>query len=110
MVENQAQQPARTNGCEQYRVLVSQYTDWNVDMMLEIMKAESGCRPQANNAGTNTDGTTDCGILQVNSIHGYSCSDLYNPEFNIQVAHKIWLGQGYKAWSSYNNKHYLRFQ
>ena len=37
--------------------------------MLAIMAAESGCNPLAVNTA-NTDGSTDTGLMQINSVHG----------------------------------------
>ena len=73
------------------------------------MQAESGCNPTADNSGLNQNGTVDIGLLQINSIHGFSKAELTNPARNITIAHQIWQKQGYKAWSAFNNKSYLKF-
>lgn len=77
--------------------------------MLAIMRAESGCDPLSDNTGLNADGTVDRGLLQINSIHGHSASDLFEPSYNIAVAFEIWSFQGYQAWSAYNSGAHLKF-
>lgn len=112
----QAHQPAsviqkqQSGGCEQYRQLIAKY-DWNVDLMMAIMRAESGCNPAADNTRLNHDGSNDKGLLQINSIHKNLISDLdrLNPEKNIAAGYKIWKTQGYRAWSVYNNGSYKKF-
>ena len=99
-----------SNECEQYRHLVSQY-DWAVTTAMAIMRAESGCSPLADNTGLNRDGSNDKGLFQVNSIHHRLISDHDRliPEKNIAVAYQIYKGSGWKAWSAYNNKAYLKY-
>ena len=97
-----------TGGCEQFRNIVEKY-DWDTNTILAIMQAESGCNPTADNSGLNQNGTVDIGLLQINSIHGFSKAELTNPARNIAIAHQIWQKQDYKAWSAFNNKSYLKF-
>lgn len=94
--------------CEEFRKLVEKYP-WNTDTMLAIMQAESNCNPRADNTGLNKDGTNDKGLLQINSIHGFSDAERLDPIRNIDIAFKIWQMQGYKAWSAYSNGSYLRY-
>ena len=75
--------------------------------MLAIAQAESGCNPQAVNTA-NTDGSTDTGLLQINSIHGLDPETLIDPTVNIQAAYRIYQTQGLTAWSVYNNGAYAR--
>lgn len=96
------------NRCEEFRNLVKQY-DWNVEIMLAIMMAESGCNPRSDNSGLNVDGTYDYGLFQINSVHGHSRDILANPAKNTEIAFKIWQSQGYRAWAAYNNGSYLKF-
>lgn len=80
--------------------------------MLAIMKAESYCNHEAYN-GSNTNGTNDRGLFQINSIHVTSGligdDERTNPTANIDAAHKIWKGSGYTAWSAYNNNSFRKF-
>lgn len=84
--------------------------NWPTDTMLAIMQAESSCDPTARNTA-NTDGSTDTGLLQINSIHGIDPATLIDPTVNIQAAYRVYQSQGLNAWSVYNNgkyKEYLR--
>lgn len=77
------------------------------------MRAESGCNPSADNTGLNRDGSNDKGLMQVNSIHVrsglISDSERLDPHKNIGAAYKIYLGQGWRAWSAYNNGGYKKY-
>lgn len=92
------------NRCEEFRNLVKQY-DWNVEVMLAIMMAESSCNPNALN--TNSDGSNDSGLFQINSIHKKPNRE--NPELNVRYAYQIYKSQGLNAWVAYTNKIYLKF-
>lgn len=105
--------------CQKYRSYLSKY-DWNIDIAYAIMQAENhSCDPNANNAGLNKDGTNDAGIMQINSIHVdsglISDKDRYNPIKSIEASYTLykerlrWDGDGWKAWSTYNNGEYLRY-
>lgn len=72
----------------------------NFETMLAIAKAESRLRPDAVNINKN--GSKDCGIFQINSVHGYDCEWLKNPSNNIKVAREVYEKQGLKAWSTWN--------
>lgn len=88
-------------GCENYQQLVSRY-NWNVNVMLQIMRAESGCNPYAVGDTWAINGlyAPSCGLFQVRTLQGRpSCEALKDPATNIEWAYKIYLGQGYGAWS-----------
>ena len=76
--------------------------------MLAIMAAESGCDPSAVNKA-NSDGSTDTGLMQINSIHGIDPETLMNPTENIRAAYRIYQSQGINAWSVYSNGKYKQF-
>ena len=86
---------------------MKQYS-WPVDTMLAIMAAESGCNPQAVNTA-NSDGSTDTGLMQINSINGLDPETLMYPTENIRAAYRIYQTQGLKAWSVYSNGKYKQF-
>ena len=71
------------------------------DLMLKIAFWESRLDPNATNLNRN--GSKDCGLMQVNSIHGYDCEWPKDVDNNLRVARKIYDTQGVTAWSSYNN-------
>jgi hypothetical protein len=75
---------------------------------LAIAKAESGLNHHAVNHG-NRNGSKDCGIYQINSVHRPTVEQCTNPAANIALARKIYDSRGdWSAWSAYNNGAYLR--
>jgi hypothetical protein len=75
--------------------------------MAAIAMAESSGRSNATNYNTN--GTTDRGLWQINSVHGYVPSTSFDPLANARQAVAVYNSQGLKAWSTYNNGSYLKF-
>ena len=47
---------------------------------------------------TNRNGTKDSGVFQVNSVHGYKQTQLFNYKENIKIAYQIYLKHGKRAW------------
>lgn len=96
-----SQAPASGGNCESYRALVSQY-DWNVNTMLRIMRAESGCNPSNHNyADAHRTCTGSYGLMQIGCVHGYSIAHLESPSNNIAAAYQIYKSQGYTAWTTF---------
>jgi hypothetical protein len=89
-----------TRDTDSVESLLAHYFPENYEMMLNIAMWESSMNPNAININRN--GSIDCGIMQINSIHGYDCEWLKNPKNNIEVARKIYDKQGLQAWASYN--------
>ena len=96
-----AQVQTFNNGCSEYRYLVEQY-DWNVQIMLAVMQAESSCNPNAVNP-VNYDGVGDYGLMQ---LHGQYVLD---PAQNVAAAYRLWKVQGYTAWVAYSSGSYWKF-
>lgn len=74
-----------------------------------IALAESGGRADA--VGHNTNGTTDRGLWQINSIHNVS-GNVFDPATNAAAAFSIWKASGggsWRPWSTYNNGSYLAY-
>lgn len=82
--------------------------------MVCISKYESSFNCDATNK--NTDGSTDYGLMQINSywwcsgdpLSKYngcstSCSSLFNCQSNANCAYIVWKQQGYNAWYGYKN-------
>lgn len=74
-----------------------------------IAMAESGGNPAATHHNTN--GSTDYGLWQINSVH----SDLLSggakwqdPATNARMARSVYLSQGWHAWSTYNSGAYKK--
>jgi hypothetical protein len=101
-------------GCEQYRSELAKYPGWDVRTMLAIMQAESSCRSDATGDGhikyiqNGREYGYSVSLLQVRILPGREACDSHDPIVNIQCAHGIWKGQGYRAWSVYSNQKYLR--
>jgi len=89
------------SSCDDYRPLLEKY-NWNVDTMLRIMQAESGCNPNNHNLGDNHGVCQGSyGLLQIGCVHGVTIADMSIPSKNIAKAFQIYSGQGYNAWSTY---------
>lgn len=95
-------------GCENYRSLVSQHS-WNVDVALNVMRAESGCNPNAvgdNHLRYIQDGIEygmSCGMFQVRFLPGRpSCAAMQNPSENITYAYQLYASGGWRHWSVCN--------
>lgn len=93
---------------EDIRKEIARY-DWDTELMVAIALAESYCRADADNTGTNRDGSYDIGVFQINSIHGQSKEAMMDYKQNIAYAYKIYNSQGLRAWSVYNNGAYLKY-
>lgn len=84
-------------GCEQYRQLISQY-DWDVEVAMKIMKAESTCGSERVNNNPNT-GDYSVGLFQIN-LYGANARtrpseiELKDPATNIAWANKLYQGNG----------------
>lgn len=72
------------------------------DTAVRIAKCESGMRPNAFN-GSNTNGSTDSGLMQINSIHGVSKHMLMDVDINLAVARVIYerAGNSFSPWVCY---------
>jgi len=74
--------------------------------------AESHGNPQAFNP-SNSNGTNDAGLMQINSIHVQSGligdQERFNPQENMRAAYAIYNGSGFRAWSSYNSGAYNKY-
>jgi lysozyme C len=92
----------------------SGFPDYTVATMVCISKYESSYNCDATNK--NTDGSTDYGLMQINSYYWCSgdalskynscniaCSSLFNCQYNTNCAYTVWKQQGYTAWYGYKN-------
>lgn len=84
----------------------------NIPTMVCISKYESSYNCDATNK--NTDGSTDYGLMQINSYYWcsgdpmskyneckMSCSSLFDCQNNAKCAYTVWKQQGYNAWYGY---------
>ncbi|NUR86584.1 MAG: transglycosylase SLT domain-containing protein [Nonomuraea sp.] len=73
-----------------------------------VALAESGCRPDASHVNSN--GTTDRGLWQINSIHPYSAECLFDPQCNANAAFAIsGGGANWNPWTTYKSGAYLSY-
>ena len=77
-------------------------------IMAAIALAESGGRVNARNRDAN--GTSDYGLWQINSSHGYNSRKLLtSPTYNAQAAVSVYRSQGLTAWATYTSGAYRAF-
>jgi len=92
----------------------SGFPEYSVPIMVCTAKYESSYNCDATNK--NTDGSTDYGLMQINSYYWCSgdsmskyneckiaCSSLFNCQYNTNCAYTVWKQQGYTAWYGYKN-------
>lgn len=74
-----------------------------------VALAESGGIPA--NQNTNTNGSVDRGLWQINSVHSqYDYAKLYDPQYNANAAWQISnQGQNWHPWTTFNTGAYLQF-
>lgn len=84
------------DGCNNYTSTFEQY-DWNVNIALAICQAESNGNVYA------VSETNDYGLMQ---LHNQA---IFNPYSNIAAGYKIYLEQGWQAWTTYNTGAYLQY-
>lgn len=88
------------------------FSQANIPTMVCISKYESSFNCDATNK--NTDGSTDYGLMQINSYYWCSgdplskyneckmtCSSLFDCQNNAKCAYTVWKQQGYNAWYGY---------
>lgn len=80
--------------CEAYRSLVAKY-NWNVNVAMNVMRAESGCNPYAVN---RTDNHKVCmgsyGLFQISCHSGA----VYDPAANVSIAYSKYQARGWQPW------------
>lgn len=99
-VQRQSAPASYAVGCENYRGLVQRYFGAQTNTAMAVMRAESGCNPQAVNWEAHYDfqGRLICrgsfGLFQI------SCHDgaLYNPEANVAAAARKFNASGWRPW------------
>jgi hypothetical protein len=89
------------------------FTGNDLVIAIAVAKAESGWKPGINNAGLNSDGSTDYGLWQVNSgAHPnlIKQGNWRNPASNARMARSIWSGcKCWRPWASYNAGKHQKF-
>lgn len=105
--------PATLTPCETVRVEVAKYSGWDVATISAIAEAENrSCDPLRHNLSADEDHKIcigSYGVLQVGCLHYREGEDRNDLKTNIAVAHRVYLQQGYNAWTMYKNGEYKRF-
>jgi hypothetical protein len=57
----------------------------------------------------NSDGSVDCGIFQINSVHNPTKAQCTNPKANIDLAYQIYQKRGYGAWTTFTDGKYKKY-
>jgi len=70
----------------------------NIMTMIRIAKCESGLREDAININRNK--SWDGGVYQINSIHKVPAKYVFDYQYNIDFAYKLFLAQGFGPWSA----------
>ena len=75
-----------------------------------VARAESGGNPSAINA-ENSNGSTDYGLWQINSVHvasGFDPARYRDPAYNARWAFRVYeaAGRQWSAWVAYTNGSY----
>lgn len=105
--------PSTLTPCETVRAEISKYSDWDVATMSAIAEAENrSCDPLRHNLSADENHKVcigSYGVLQVGCLHYRTGEDRNDLKTNVAVAHRVYLQQGYSAWTQYNNGEYKRF-
>ena len=93
------EEPIKTP-CEQYKDIIRSY-DWNDDVAIKIMMAESSCNTEVVN---NNPATKDysIGLFQINiyggnAKHRPSEKELKDPHTNIEFAYNLYKDYGFQS-------------
>lgn len=89
----------------------------DLNIAVAVALAESGGNPSAHNA---TPPDNSYGLMQINMLGAMgperrkkyglkSNEDLYDPATNMKVAHGIFKGSGWKAWTTYTRGTYKKY-
>lgn len=87
------------------------FPESEVAIAVAVANAESSLKPTATNRNTN--GSTDYGLFQINSIHGSILSQgkWSDPADNAVMAFKIWsqAGDSWRPWVTFNTGAYRKY-
>jgi hypothetical protein len=89
----------------------------DLDIAVAVAKAESGWNPKAHNAVPPDD---SYGLWQINMLGSLgpdrrkrfglkANSDLFDPATNAKAAHAVFVGSGWKAWTTYTRGTYKKY-
>lgn len=105
--------PVTLTPCETVRAEIAKHSGWDVNIMQAIAQAENrSCDPTRHNLSADENHKVcigSYGVLQVGCLHYRNGEDRNDLKTNIAVAHRVYLQQGYSAWTQYNNGEYRKF-
>ena len=105
--------PVTLTPCETVRAEIAKYSGWDVAIISAIAEAENrSCDPLRHNLSASENHKVcvgSYGVLQVGCLHYRDGEDRNDLKTNIAVAHRVYLQQGYGAWTQYNNGEYRKF-
>lgn len=79
--------------------LVKELPQEDAEKLMVVALCESNINPNAKNSA-NTNGSSDGGVFQINSIHNVSHDSLVNPEVNTDIAVSLYKESGLRPWTS----------
>lgn len=100
-------------GCEAVRAEISKYPGWDIAIMTAVAQAENrACDPLNHNLSASENHGIcigSYGVLQVGCVHYRASESKDDLAINVAVAHRVWLEQGYRAWTKYRTGEYKEF-
>jgi Lysozyme like domain len=88
------------------------FTGNDLVIAIAVAKAESGWRPSVVSP-RNPDGTKDCGLWQINSIHKdlLRKNSCFDPKANARMARVVWRNANgsWSSWATYQHSKHLQF-
>jgi len=77
--------------------------DWDYNIALAVMKAESGGNSEAFNPEWHRNCQGSYGLFQMACIHSVNPAELFAPQININRAYQLYLKEGWRPWSVCTN-------
>lgn len=118
--ENSNQAP-RPHTCYDYAEIYAEEYQVNAELLhkiietfpedyktaIAIAKAESGLEMTARNYNSN--GSMDCGLFQINSVHKPTWEQCNEIDAHLELAREIYDDRKWSAWCVYTNGKYLEY-
>ena len=89
---------AQTTQADEIKAYIKEVFGDQADNAYKVLACENG-RLNPSARGMNTNGTSDVGIFQINSVHGVPEAYLKDWRTNVDIAYQIYKGSGWGAWS-----------
>jgi hypothetical protein len=102
--------PSTGAGMARAAAAAAGFTGPDLDIAVAVAGAESSWQPAATNSNTN--GSTDHGLWQINSVHGavLASGDWADPYANGRMARTVWeqAGESWSPWVTFKTGAYLK--